>query len=75
MATCREGESLVGIMSVWCLGRVHTHTANALRYRHPAFVPQRGDSAAEFNQRLGGYHDAGGQTLGTGDAALLQCGY
>ena len=62
-------------ISVWCSGSASIHTADALRYRHPAFVLQRHDIAYELSQRFGGYHDAGGQTLRAGDATILQCGY
>ena len=62
-------------ISVWCPGRVSIHTADVLRCRHPAFVAQRRDNAYELSQRLDGYHDDGGQTLGAGNAVYMQCGY
>ena len=62
-------------ISVWYSGCVSMHATDA-RYRHPAFVPaQRRDNAYELSQRLDGYHDARGETLGAGNAAYLQCGY
>ena len=57
------------------LGSLSIDTAEALCYRHPAFVPQLRDGASELSQRLGSYHDAGVQTLGAGNATLLQYGY
>ena len=60
---------------VQCSGRVSIHTADTLRYRHPAFVPHRRDSRRGADWVHMRCHDAVRQTPGAGNEAHLQCGY